>query len=76
MMSAIRKWYESEEDWMSNLSEDRRKILDEQKNVSLAQDGFIDSLLFTQFGDKKRLITMRYRGQRSKASLKDTLAVR
>lgn len=73
MMSAIRNWYASEEDWMSNLSEDRRRILDEQKSVSLEQDGLIDSLLFTQFGDKKRLVTMRYRGQRSKASLKKTL---
>jgi hypothetical protein len=51
MMSAIRHWYENEEDWMSSLSEDRRKILDEQMKVSLAQDGFIDLLLFTQFGD-------------------------
>ena len=73
MMSAIRKWYGDEEVWMSNLSDDRRRILEEQRSISLAKDGLIDSLLLTQFCDKKQLAFKRYQGQRSKTSLKDVL---
>jgi hypothetical protein len=73
MMEAIRRWFENEDDWMNSLSDNRREFLNEQKKKSFSQDGLINSLLFTQFADKKRLVTMRYPGQRSKASLKDIL---
>lgn len=73
MMSAIRKWYGDEEVWMSNLTDDRRRILEEQRSISLAKDGLIDSLLLTQFCDKKQLVFKRYQGQRSKTSLKNVL---
>ncbi|SRR5258706_8153474 len=73
MMSAIRKWYDDEEAWISNLSGDRRRILEKQKSISLSKDGLIDSLLLTQFCDKKQLIFRRYQGQRSKTALKNAL---
>jgi hypothetical protein len=72
MMSAIRKWYGDV--WMSNLSDERRRILEEQRSISLAKDGLIDSLLLTQFCDKKQLVFKRYQGQRSKSSLKSVLS--
>jgi len=74
MMSAIRRWYGGEDDWIGNLSDDRRSKLEEQRNLSLSKDGLIDSLLLTQFSDKKQLILKRYQGQRSKSSLKEALS--
>jgi hypothetical protein len=73
MMSAIRKWYVDEEEWISCLSDGRREVLEGQRDAALALDSFIDSLLLTQFSDKKQLVLKRYQGLRSKTSLKDAL---
>ncbi|MBR1214605.1 hypothetical protein [Bradyrhizobium sp. JYMT SZCCT0180] len=73
LLIAIRKWYRDEEEWLSSLSEGRREILEQQKAAALARDTLVEALLFTQFSDKKQLVLKKYRGKRSKASLKDAL---
>jgi hypothetical protein len=73
MMDAIRKWYASEADWMGALSPTRQKKVSDQKLASKISDGWVDSLLFTQFCDKRDLIIKGYPGDRDKTSLLDAL---
>ena len=74
MMDAIRRMYKDEKDWLEVLSPGRRKIIEDQKRKSRAVDVFVDTLLFTQFSDKKILIKKRFTNGRSKSSLENTLS--
>ncbi|AMN39058.1 hypothetical protein [Rhodoplanes sp. Z2-YC6860] len=73
MMDAIRRIYKSEMDWMSVLSPDRRSHVKSEKKKSEETDAFVDTLLFTQFADKKSLIKKRFTKVRTKSSLEKTL---
>ncbi len=56
MMETIGRKYKNELDWMIALSPERRNKVELQKRKSEAADALVDSLLFTQFADKKTLI--------------------
>lgn len=68
MMDAIRRSYKNELDWMNALGRDRSKKVEAHKKKAEATDAFVDSLLFTQFADKKVLIKKKLSIGRSKPS--------
>ena len=73
MMDAIRRIYKREADWMSALSSERRAKVEYQKKSSETADAFVDTLLFTQFADKKTLISKRLHKTKSKSSFETSL---
>ena len=56
MTSAIRHEFRSSEAWLDRLSDDRQSKIREEITTSAEDDGFVNSLLFTQFADKVRII--------------------
>jgi hypothetical protein len=73
MMEAIRRMYKSDFEWMNALSPERRDNVECQRRESEATDTFVDTLLFTQFADKKTLIRKRLHNARSKSSFETSL---
>jgi len=74
MMDAIRRAYRNESDWMAALSPGRRAMIEEQKNKSRNVDVYVDTLLFTQFSDKKTLVKNRVLKDKSKKSVEKILS--
>ena len=56
MAGAISKQYEDENEWCGLLSEGRRKKVWEKVAKSKQDDGFVDTLLFTEFCDKRDIL--------------------
>ncbi len=56
MASAIRREFNGSDEWIERLSPDRQSKIKEEKEKSATEDTFVDSLLFTQFGDKITII--------------------
>lgn len=56
MAEAIKRRFPKEEDWLAKLSEGRRELVREAVDRSKKADGFVDTLLFTQFCDKGDVI--------------------
>lgn len=56
MIEAIRRSHPSKEDWLMCLSPMRRRKTEEEIERSRQGDGLVDSLLFTQFCDKRDII--------------------
>ena len=56
MASAIRREFLDSEDWLDRLTDDRQSKIREEIGTSIGEDGFVNRLLFTQFGDKARII--------------------
>lgn len=57
MMTAIERHIGDEQVWLELLSFDRREKIDEEIAKSRHEDGFVNALLFTQWCDKKTIIT-------------------
>ena len=73
MMDAIRRMYKNELDWMKALSPERQNKVEFQKKKSQEADALVDTLLFTQFADKKTLIRRKLPNTKSKQSFETTL---
>ncbi len=56
MAGAIRREFDGSNEWMQRLSENRQSKLREKVNQSSDEDGFIESLLFTDFCEKRTII--------------------
>jgi hypothetical protein len=57
MAEAIKRTFSANPDWMPLLSKDRQAKIDEEIRKSKDSDAFVDPLLFTQFADKRTIIT-------------------
>jgi hypothetical protein len=73
MMDAIKRTYNGESDWMNSLSLERRQNVEYQKSKSEKADAIVDTLLFTQFADKKTLVKKQLPKTRSKQSFEKAL---
>jgi hypothetical protein len=74
MMDAIRRLYKDDGNWLTVLSPGRRSLIEEQTKEAKAIDSFVNTLLFTQFCDKKTLIKHHGLKSRSKSSIEQTLS--
>ena len=57
MSEAIETYFPTPEDWLPFLSEGRQKKLQQEIDKSKDEDGFVNELLFTQFCDKRDILT-------------------
>ena len=73
MMEAIERTYKNELDWMNALSPERRNNVEYQKRKSEEVNSIVETLLFTQFADKKTLIMKQLPKTRSKRSFEETM---
>ncbi|MEH2565138.1 hypothetical protein [Bradyrhizobium sp. AZCC 2289] len=73
MMEAIKRTYKSETHWMNSLSLERRQNVEYQKSKSEEADAIVDTLLFTQFADKKTLVKKQLPKTRPKKSFEKAL---
>lgn len=74
MMDAIKRTYNSESDWMNSLSSERRQNVEHQRSKSEQADAVVDTLLFTQFADKKTLLKKQLPKTRTKSSFEKALS--
>lgn len=56
MADAIRRGFDSSNDWLDLLSQGRRVEIDKRRRTAIATNNLVDDLLFTGFGDKKNII--------------------
>lgn len=56
MADAIRRRHSADDAWLACLSENRRGKIEAEMAKSRQGDGFVDSLLFTQFCDKAEIV--------------------
>jgi hypothetical protein len=73
MLEAIKRIYESELDWKNALSPERRENVEHQKRKSVEADSMVETLLFTQFVDKKTLIMKKLPSTRSRTAFERSL---
>lgn len=73
MAEAIERSYPAPDDWLRHLSPSRRQKIREEIDKSKDRDGFVDELLFTQFCDKRDILTRLPCLSRRKKSLRDRL---
>ena len=66
MAEAIRKKYETDEDWLKLLSKCRQEKINKEVEKSKQEDAFVNALLFTQFCDKRDILITNGAGQRAK----------
>jgi hypothetical protein len=71
MAEAVRRMFPANADWMRLLSEPRQSKIDEEIQKSKEADAFVDPLLFTQFADKRTIITKMCQIGESKSALED-----
>jgi hypothetical protein len=74
MSEAIRR-QGSDDEWIALLSEGRRKNLRKKIDASKSSDSFVDSLLYTDFCDKRDILARTAFSGRKKVFLKDLRAV-
>ncbi|MDE0173059.1 MAG: hypothetical protein OYH76_06450 [Defluviicoccus sp.] len=75
MASAIRREFRDSDAWLDRLSNDRQSKIREEIATSTNDDGFVNSLLFTQFGDKVRIIRKSPRFQWSRTKFKKEMGM-
>jgi hypothetical protein len=63
---AIRRKFAKDQDWMPCLNKRRREELEKEIRKSKNDDGFVDTLLFTQFCDKKEVVIKYFEFEQSK----------
>ena len=73
MAEAIKVKLGGSENWMGCLSNGRQKKIKDEIEKSRRDDGFVDTLLFTQFCDKADIIKKNFQLARSKTKLRDQL---
>jgi len=73
MAEVIRREFKGTEEWMKRLSEERQQKLRDELDKAQKRDGLVDSLLFTQFADKKTILRKSGHLQHSKEHLVDEL---
>jgi hypothetical protein len=73
MAEAIRRMFPANTDWMLLLSEPRQSKIGEEIQKSIQSDAFVDPLLFTQFADKRTIITKMCQISESKSVLEGRL---
>jgi len=56
MIRAFRRWYPSRDAWPEDLGSDARKKVDELIQLSRKNDSEVDSLLYTTFWDKAKIL--------------------
>jgi CBS domain-containing protein len=64
MADSIRKEHPSDCDWQKFLSKNRQLKIQEEKAKSKAGDSYVDSLLFTQFCDKREILKQQFSDER------------
>lgn len=69
IMEAIRRLYKDETVWLSMLKPERRAKIENEKRQAQAVDSFVNTLLFTQFSDKKTILEKNGLESRSKNEL-------
>lgn len=57
MFEAIEKKFSTGEAWLDLLTDGRKQKIEEESENSEQADGFVNKLLFTQFGDKAKILT-------------------
>lgn len=57
MASLIRARHSKSEGWMRLLTSGRRAKIEEERKKAKSDDGYVDTLLFTQFCDKRDILT-------------------
>lgn len=73
MAEAIKEKYADEKEWMAVLSDERQQKIEEGIKASRRDDGYVDSLLFTQFSDKAAIIVRSFQLSNSKTQLRTQL---
>jgi hypothetical protein len=61
MAELIRRLLPTDRDWLDLLAEGRQKKIEDQKSNAKEEDAYVDSLLFTQFCDKRDILKQRMR---------------
>lgn len=74
MATVIKHYFQSSDEWLNLLSDERRLKVSSEIERSQREDGFVNSLLFTQFCDKTEIIRKRIDLGISKSSLKTKFA--
>lgn len=73
MAEAIKENHATEQEWMALLSDGRQSKIDKEIKASRHDDGYVDSLLFTQFSDKADIIVKSFQLSESRTKLRDQL---
>jgi len=74
MTNAIRREFNGAEGWLARLSIERQSQIEEKISNAKLMDGFVDNLLFTQFGDKETIIRKSPFFKLNKTAFKSELA--
>ena len=61
MANFIRQRHSEESDWLKCLAAKRRQKIEDEKSEAKADDSYVDTLLFTQFYDKKEIVNYSFR---------------
>jgi hypothetical protein len=56
MADTIRRLYSKGDDWLEFLGKGRQRKIEEERKKAKADDGYVESLLFTQFCDKRDIL--------------------
>jgi hypothetical protein len=60
MATFIRKRYPEDSDWLQFLAKTRQRKVEDEKTKAKARDSYVDSLLFTQFCDKREIVKLQF----------------
>jgi CBS domain-containing protein len=74
LMKAIRAEHHGSESWIDRLPPKRQDKLNEEISKARSDNGFVDSLLFTQFADKKIILRKSSCFPRSKTKIDEDLS--
>jgi hypothetical protein len=64
MADSIRKVHSSDGDWLKFLGKSRQQKIEGEKAKSKVDDSYVDSLLFTQFCDKREIVKQQFPEER------------
>jgi len=73
MFEAIKRECPNDNDWKRHLSDGRRQKIEEEIEQSHEGDGFVDTLLFTQFCDKSEILLKDFQLPQSKTVFRKNL---
>jgi hypothetical protein len=74
MANFIRKEFGSTSSWMERMSEERQLDLMKRAAAAKSDDGYVDSLLFTEFADKVTIVKKSPHFRGSKSTFKSDLS--
>lgn len=69
MMEAVTRLDKDEAVWLAMLTPERRDKIEQEKQDAEARDAFVDTLLFAQFADKKKILAKHGVEGRSRSEL-------